>query len=210
MGLSLFLKGIGMGLLVSIPLGPVGIMCIQRTINRGLKSGVFSGVGAAAADTIYALIAGFGLSFIINFIESKQTIIQFIGALIIVAISFRIFYTNPAVQLRNQRNKKNSRFGEVFSIFIVTLSNPAVFFAFLAMFAGFNILNSSSGHIGTLTAILGIFVGSMLWWYVLSALINKFRSKIRLKNLWWLNKIMGVVVFICGVVALIDLLFKFF
>lgn len=210
MGLSLFLKGIGMGLLVSVPLGPVGIMCIQRTINRGLKSGVFSGLGAASADLFYALIAGFGLSYIINFIEAKQTIIQFIGAVIIVIVAFKIFYTNPAVQLRNQRNKKGKPFEEVISIFLVTVSNPAVFFAFLAMFAAFNVLNTSYGHAGTITTIVGVFVGSMLWWYILSAVINHFRTKIRLKNLWWLNKIMGIIVFVCGILALADVLFHIF
>lgn len=209
MGLTLFLKGIGMGLLVSVPLGPVGIMCIQRTINRGLKSGVFSGLGAATADLFYALIAGFGLTYIIGFIEAQQTIIKFFGALIIVAISFRIFYSNPARQIREQRNKKGKPFGEILSIFVITVSNPAVFFAFLAMFAAFNILNSSAGHLGTLTAISGVFVGSMLWWYILSAAINRFRSRIRLRNLWWMNKIMGVIVFICGVLALLDLFFHF-
>lgn len=199
-----------MGLLVSVPLGPVGIMCIQRTINRGLKSGVFSGLGAASADLFYALIAGFGLSYIINFIEARQTIIQFIGAIIIVAISFKIFYTNPAVQLRKQRNKKGKPLEEIISIFVVTLSNPAVFFAFLAMFAAFNVINNSAGHLGTITTIIGIFAGSMLWWYVLSAVINHFRTKIRLKNLWWLNKIMGIIVFICGIIALIDVIIRFF
>ncbi len=210
MGLSLFLKGIGMGLLVSIPLGPVGIMCIQRTINRGLKSGVFSGLGAAAADLFYALIAGFGLSYIINFIEARQTIIQIIGAIIVVFVAFKIFYTNPAVQLRKHRNKKGNHFEEIVSTFIVTLSNPAVFFAFLAMFAAFNVINSQAGHLGTITAIAGIFVGSMLWWYVLSAMINHFRTKIRLKNLWWLNKIMGVIVFLCGILALANVVFHIF
>jgi threonine/homoserine/homoserine lactone efflux protein len=209
MGINLFLKGIMMGLLVSVPLGPVGIMCIQRTINRGMKSGVFSGIGAASADTFYALIAGFGLSYVINFIEAKQSIIQFIGAIVIIVVGLRIFYTNPAIQLRKQRNKKQNPFGEFVSIFFVTLSNPAVFFAFLAMFAAFNVLHSSSGHIGTLTAITGIFAGAMLWWYVLSALISHFRSRIRLKNLWWLNKIMGIIIVICGIVVLLDLKFNF-
>ncbi|HEX3006656.1 MAG TPA: LysE family transporter [Bacteroidales bacterium] len=197
-----------MGLLVSVPLGPVGVMCIQRTINRGLKSGVFSGLGAASADLFYALIAGFGLSYIINFIEARQTIIQVIGSIIIVIVAFKIFYTNPAVQLRKHRNKKGKAFEEILSIFIVTLSNPAVFFAFLAMFAAFNVINSSYGHLGTITTIVGIFTGSMLWWYVLSAIINHFRTKIRLKNLWWLNKIMGVIVFLCGIIALADVLIR--
>lgn len=197
-----------MGLLVSAPLGPVGVMCIQRTMNRGLKSGLFSGLGAAAADVFYALIAGFGLSFIIDFIEHRQIVIQIIGAIIIVFVSFKIFYSNPAVQLRSQRNKKGKPIEEVVSIFIITVSNPAVFFAFVAMFAGFNVIDASSGHLGTITAIAGIFAGSMLWWYILSAVINHFRTKIRLKNLWWLNKIMGVIVFICGIIALAHVIFK--
>lgn len=209
MGLTLFLKGIGMGLLVSVPLGPVGIMCIQRTINKGLRSGIFSGLGAASADLFYALIAGFGLSYIINFIEARQTIIQFIGSIIVVFVAFKIFYTNPAVQLRKHRNKKGNPLEEVISIFVVTISNPAVFFAFLAMFAAFQVINTSAGYIGTITTISGIFVGSMLWWYILSAVINHFRNKIRLKNLWWLNKIMGIIVFLCGLLALADVLFHF-
>lgn len=199
-----------MGLLVSAPLGPVGVMCIQRTINRGIKSGLYSGLGASAADLFYALIAGFGLSYIIQFIEARQTIIQFIGALIVVFISFKIFNSNPAVQIRNQRNKKGKPLEEIVSIFVVTVSNPAVLFAFVFMFAGFNVLNSSSGHLGTITAIAGIFTGSMLWWYLLSAGINHFRTRIRLKNLWWMNKIMGVIVFVCGLVALVDSIIRFF
>lgn len=199
-----------MGLLVSVPLGPVGVMCIHRTVHRGMRSGIFSGVGAAAADTFYALIAGFGLSYIINFIESKQTIIQTIGAIVIFIIGIKIFYSNPAIQIRNQRNKKGKPFEEFLSIFFVTLSNPAVFFVFLALFAGFNILSSQSGHVGTLTAISGIFAGAMLWWYILSAVISKYRTKIRLRNLWWLNKIMGVIVILCGILAIADLIFNIF
>lgn len=199
-----------MGLLVSAPLGPVGVMCIQRTINRGIKSGLFSGLGASAADLFYALIAGFGLTFIIEFIEARQTVIQLIGAIIVVLIAIKIFYSNPAVQIRNQRNKKGKPLEEAISIFVVTVSNPAVFLAFVTMFAGFNVITPATGHTGTFIAIAGIFTGSMLWWYILSAVINHFRTKIRLKNLWWLNKIMGVIVFVCGIIALADVLFHFF
>ncbi len=206
----LFLKGIGMGLLVSAPLGPVGVMCIQRTINRGIKSGLASGLGAAAADLFYALIAGFGLSIIIDFIEARHTTLQIIGSVLVVAVAFKIFYSNPAAQLRNQRNKKGKYLEDFISIFVVTVSNPAVFVAFVAMFSGFKVLDSATGHTGTIVAIIGIFTGSMLWWYILSAGINHFRTKIRLRNLWWMNKIMGVIVFVCGIVALIDAMLRFF
>jgi threonine/homoserine/homoserine lactone efflux protein len=198
-----------MGILVSAPLGPVGVICIQRTINRGIKSGFISGIAAASADTVYAIIAILGLGFIVDFIKEEKYWIQLVGALLIILFAVKIFYTNPVVELRNNRNKKNKPWEEYLSIFFVTLSNPAVFFAFLAFFAWFNVVeNESAGYFSSLVLVGGIFAGALSWWYALSAVINKYRRKIRLKSIWWLNKIMGVIVFICGVVAILELFFK--
>ena len=202
----LLIKGILMGLLVSAPLGPVGVLCIQRTINRGIKSGFVSGIGAASADTVYAIIAVLGLGFVIDFIKEEKYWIQLIGALLIILFAVKIFYTNPAVEVRNRRNKKNKPLEEFFSVFFVTLSNPAVFFAFIAFFAWFNVVSEeNAGYFSALILIGGIFIGALSWWYVLSAIISKYRSRIRLKNIWWLNKIMGIIVFVCGIVALVEL-----
>ena len=200
-------KGLFLGLLVSVPLGPVGVMCIQRTINRGLKSGFVSGLGAAAADTFYALIAGVGFGFIVSFINREKYWIQLIGAIVILAISIKTFYTNPAVELRNQRNKKTKPMEEFLSVFFITLSNPVPFFVFLASFAGFNMLDENTSYLSAILLIGGVFTGAMAWWYFLSLGISKFRSKIRLKNIWWLNKIMGVIIFICGLIVLYKLYF---
>jgi threonine/homoserine/homoserine lactone efflux protein len=209
MSIWLFIKGILMGLLVSAPLGPVGVMCIQRTINRGVKSGFVSGLGAAAADTVYAIIAVLGLGFVITFIKEEKYWIQLVGALIIILFAIKIFYTNPAVEIRNKRNKKSKPLEEFISVFFVTLSNPGVFFAFIAFFAWFNVVGEENvGYFSALILIGGIFAGALSWWYILSAIINKFRKRIRLKNIWWLNKIMGIIVFICGVIALIELFVK--
>jgi Putative threonine efflux protein len=206
MSVWLFIKGILMGLLVSAPLGPIGVLCIQRTVNRGIKSGVRSGLGAALADTFYAIIAVLGLGFIINFIKEEKYWIQLFGAVLIILFAVKIFYTNPAVEVRNNRNKKSKPFEEFVSVFFVTLTNPAVFFAFIAFFAWFNVVSDEdSGYLSAVILILGIFTGAMSWWYMLSAIISKYRSRIRLKNIWWLNKIMGIIVFICGVVALVEL-----
>lgn len=209
MSFWLFFKGIIMGLLVSAPLGPVGVVCIQRTINRGVKSGFISGIGAAAADTVYAIIAVLGLGFVINFIKEEKYWIQLVGAIIIILFAIKIFYTNPAVEVRNKRNKKSKPFEEFVSIFFVTLSNPAVFFAFIAFFAWFNVVSEeNTNYFSALLLVAGIFAGALSWWYILSALISKFRKRIRLKNIWWLNKIMGIIVFICGVFALVELFLK--
>ena len=209
MSIWLFIKGILMGLLVSAPLGPVGVVCIQRTINRGVKSGFISGLGAAAADTVYAIIAVLGLGFVITFIKEEKYWIQLVGALIIILFAIKIFYTNPAVEIRNNRNKKNKPLEEFISVFFVTLSNPGVFFAFIAFFAWFNVVGEeNAGYFSALVLIGGIFTGALSWWYILSAVINKYRKRIRLKNIWWLNKIMGIIVFICGIIALIELFVK--
>jgi threonine/homoserine/homoserine lactone efflux protein len=200
-------KGLFLGLLVSVPLGPVGVMCIQRTINRGLKSGIVSGLGAAAADTFYAIIAGVGFGFIVSFINREKYWIQLIGAIVILAIAVKTFYTNPAVELRNQRNKKKKPMEEFLSVFFITLSNPVPFFVFLASFAGFNMMDENTNYLSGILLIGGIFTGAIAWWYILSLVISKFRSRIRLKNIWWLNKIMGVIIFICGLFVLYKLFF---
>ena len=200
-------KGLFLGLLVSVPLGPVGVMCIQRTINRGLKSGFISGLGAAAADTFYAILAGVGFGFIVSFINREKYWIQLIGAIVILAIAIKTFYTNPAVELRNQRNKKTKPMEEFLSVFFITLSNPVPFFVFLASFAGFNMMDENTNYFSGILLIGGVFTGAMAWWYILSFGISKFRSKIRLKNIWWLNKIMCVIIFICGLIVLYKLYF---
>ena len=207
MSFWLLIKGMLMGLLVSAPLGPVGVLCIQRTINRGVKSGFISGIGAASADTFYAIIAVLGLGFVIDFIKTEKYWIQLIGALLIMLFAVKIFYTNPAVEIRNKRNKKSKPLEEFLSVFFVTLSNPAVFFAFIAFFAWFNVVSEEASLLSAFILIGGIFTGAIIWWYTLSAVINKYRRKIRLKNIWWLNKIMGIIVFICGVITIIELYF---
>ncbi|HEX2936201.1 MAG TPA: LysE family transporter [Bacteroidales bacterium] len=194
-----------MGLLVSIPPGPVGAMCIKRTINRGIRSGVVTGIGAASADTLYAIIAGLGVGYVINFIEQERYWIQLVGAAIILIIAIKLFYTNPAVEFRNNRTKKTNLFEEFVSVFFITLSNPLVVFIFIALFAGFNLLDGPNRYISALFLIGGVFSGAMLWWFSLSVLVDRFRNRIRLKNIWWLNRILGIIVFGCGVLALLKL-----
>lgn len=200
-------KGLFLGLLVSVPLGPVGVMCIQRTINRGLKSGFISGLGAAAADTFYAILASVGFGFIVTFINREKYWIQLIGAIIIILIGIKTFYTNPAAEIRNLRNNKKKPMGEFLSVFFITLSNPVPFFVFLASFAGFNMMDENTNYLSGILLIGGIFTGALAWWYILSLGISKFRDKIRLRNIWWLNKIMGVIIVICGLIVLYKLFF---
>ncbi len=200
-------KGIVIGILASVPLGPVGVVCIQRTLNRGRLNGFASGMGAAFADTVFAIIAVLGLTFIINFVEEHQTWFKMIGGVLLILIGFRIFYTNPVVQIRRQRKNKNSIFEDFLSVFLLTLTNPLAVFIFIAVFASLGILAEEMNYFVAFCIVLGINLGAALYWFSLSSLINAFRNKFRLKSLWWINKIAGLSIILFGIAALISLLF---
>ncbi|MCB8963492.1 MAG: LysE family transporter [Bacteroidales bacterium] len=208
--LSLLLKGIIIGLVASIPLGPIGVICIQRTINKGKISGFFSGLGAATADTIFAAIAGFSLSYIINFIEERQIIIEFVGGIIVILLGLKTFYTNPVSQLRRHKKKKNKLIEDFISVLLLTSTNPFAIFFFVALFAAAGIVHHSHSMALSSVALIGVFLGGTLWWYTLSSLVNLFRHKFRLKQLWWINKIAGAVILLLGVLAIVNVVNKVF
>lgn len=208
MDVEFIIKGIIIGFLASVPLGPVGVLCIQRTINKGRLSGVFSGMGAATVDSLYALVAAFGLTFIINFIEAQRFYIEIIGAIVLIFIGAKIFYANPITQIRRHRRKKNNLVEDYFSVFLLTLSNPLALFLFVAAFAGLGIVSPDSVSSKSLFIILGVFIGAMTWWLILTFFINLFRKKFRLKQLWWINKIAGLAILIFGAVAMLYVFFK--
>jgi len=210
MALTLLLKGIMIGLLASIPLGPIGVICIQRTVNKGRASGFFSGIGAATADTIFAAIAGFSLTFIINFIEEKQRILEILGGIIIILLGIKTFYTNPVSQLRRHKKKKNKLIEDFLSVLLLTITNPFAIFLFVGIFAALGLAYTGENMALSLVTIGGVFLGGALWWFTLSSLVNLFRDKFRLKQLLWINKIAGSVIFILGVLALVNVARVFF
>ena len=206
----LLLKGIMIGLLASIPLGPIGVICIQRTINKGRLSGFISGLGAASADTIFAAIAGFSLTLIISFIEERKLVIEFIGGIIVILLGIKTFYTNPVSQLRRHKKKKNKLFEDFLSVLLLTITNPFAIFLFVAMFAALNIVYDGQKLIISFVPLFGVLLGASLWWFTLSTLVNLFRKKFRLKQLWWINKIAGAVIFFLGVLAIIDVIREYY
>ncbi len=196
-----FLDGMLVGFSASVPLGPIGVLCIQRTLQHGRMSGLVSGFGAAVSDMIYAIIAGFSLSYIVTFIEAQIFWIQLGGVIILTGLGIKIFRTNPAVQLRRQKAGNHSLFGDFISSFFLTLSNPLAIFLFIAFFASFRVLKPEYGLMGHLIIISGVFLGAAGWWTILTSLVALFRSKINLRRLYWINKIAGalIVIFVISV-----------
>lgn len=208
MGVEFLIKGLIVGFLASIPLGPVGVLCIQRTINKGRYSGLISGMGAATVDMFFALVAALGLTYIINFIEEKQFFIQLIGGGVLIFLGTKIFNTNPIKQIRKHRRKKNKLIEDYLSVLFLTLSNPLAVFLFIAAFAGIGMVTSNDSSLKSSLIILGVFLGATLWWSTLTFLIDFFRKHFRLKQLWWINKIAGVLIIVFGVVAMLSVFFK--
>ncbi len=208
MELMLLLKGIAVGLLASIPLGPIGVLCIQRNINKGRLSGFFSGMGAAFADTVFATIAGFSLTFIMDFIEEWKTEFQIGGGILILLLGLKIFMTNPISQMRKTRRQKNRLFEDFFSVFLLTVSNPMAIFLFVALFAGVNVVADGENFMSAGAILGGVLFGASLWWFTLTSFVNIYRKRFRLRQLWWINKIAGAVVMLIGVATIVELLFK--
>jgi len=203
MWLGILAKGFILGLLVSIPLGPVGALCIQRTISKGYKAGLLGGLGAASADLFYALIAGFGISVVVDWLIKVRKWIQIGGAFIFMFMAYKVFYTNPAIQIRRHRHKKHRPLEDFMMTFLLTFSNPTPVFVFMAAFAGF-IVHEKLNYFDIVLSIAGVFIGCLSWWFILVSGVNMFRNKIRLRHLLWINKITGAVVFVCALLLLIE------
>ena len=208
-----FIKAVLVGVCGSIPVGPVAVLCIQRTLNKGRASGVISGAGAAVADTIFAAFAIFGLAIVQRLIKDNEPYFLLIGGAILVALGIRVYFTNPIVQLRKSRAKKGKFVEDFVSVFLLTISNPATIFFLLGLLALVNLnLSSESGGFDVTVVLWGVCIGAFLWWFALVSLVNRFRKKFRLKQLWITNRISGIVIFVTGFISLIDsiwlLLFK--
>ena len=206
MDLIIFLRGLIIGLMVSLPMGPIGVLVLQRTLNRGRLNGFMSGMGAATADTIFALIAVFGMKFVIDFITTYKPLLEVIGGILIVIIGYRIFNTHPGIQIRKHRQKPSPAYRDYISALVLTLSNPLYIFVFIAFFAGVNLVSDNHvlKNLPSVIIVLGVSTGTFCWYFLLSTLANVFRGKLRLKRLFWINRISGTVIIVFGIFAISD------
>lgn len=202
------LKGLIIGILISMPLGPIAIMIIQRTVNKSLKSGIVSALGATTGDVIYAIIAGFSLSYIISFIREYQTFFQFFGASVLFILGIYVFRKNPTKSLRKFRRQGTKYYQDFFSTLLIVLSNLLIVLFYIAIFAGVGITFSFNHFAETCQIILGFALGCIAWWFLLTSIINMMRHKLNLHILWWFNKISGVIIMVFAVSTAVLFLIK--
>ncbi len=207
MGLEVFLKGIVIGLVASIPLGPVGLMCVQRTLSKSHRSGFVSGLGAATADSLFATVALFSLTFVMSFIENNMAVIKALGGISVVIVGVTIFLKNPVVQIRrNRAGKGQNLWSDYLSIFFITLTNPAYILIFVALFAALGD-HAGDGTGNGLVVILGVLTGASTWWFLLTFCVGLLRRKFRPRHLLWMNRISGSAIVILGAAAILSIFF---
>ncbi len=200
MWLLTLLKGILVGICASIPLGPVGVICVQQTVNRGRRAGFASGYGAALADTLFASVAFLSLSVVLDFIEAYRQLIQVCGGLLLIVLGFITFVRNAVKQFRKDRAAKKKNYAQDFVyVFLLTLTNPLTVFIFLTLFAAFGMHDPQGGGLWILIpTLVGVHLGAASWWYALTYAVSRFQSFFRLRQVWWFNKISGLVIMLLG------------
>lgn len=205
----MIISGISIGVIVSAPMGPVGILCIQRTLNRGRWSGFFTGVGAALSDIFYCLLTAFGLSLIEGVINDNQTIIQLIGSIVLIGFGIYLFKKNPTKQLKKPIASASSIKKDIITGFLFTFSNPFILFLIIGLFARFNFLQAHLKFYHYIVGFLFIFIGATLWWYVVTYFVDKVRTHFNLRSMWLINRIIGSIVLLFALVGIIKSFIEF-
>ncbi len=198
--MHIYLRGLLIGISIAAPVGPIGVLCIRRTLAEGRLSGLVSGLGAATADAVYGMIAGFGLTFISVFLVAQQNWLSFFGGIFLCYLGIRTFLSHPpqdAAQAESQGLLRN-----YLSIFFLTLTNPMTILSFAAIFAGVGLADSTRDYASAVWLVLGVFCGSALWWLILGFGVSLFRERVTPQWMLWINRVSGIIVFAFGVLAL--------
>lgn len=197
-------RGIVIGLMVSIPLGPMGVLIIQKTLQKGALAGFVAGMGAACADLFYATVAAFGIGFVVNIIQAHELVLQIVGGIFLLIVGLKIYFDNPLKQIRmKKRVSKKGLLGDFLALFFLTVSNPVAIVVFMAVFAGASVFGEEPSFRIELFVLTGVLLGAGLWWYTLSLLVNLFRKRFRLRVLIRINRISGFIITLLGILVIL-------
>jgi threonine/homoserine/homoserine lactone efflux protein len=203
--LDIIFKGFIIGVVVSAPMGPVGVLCVQRTLNKGRWYGFVTGLGASLSDICYALLTGYGMSFVMDYINKNEFILQLLGSLMLLAFGYYTFRTNPvsAIHPVNQNRPKGSYLHNFITAFVVCFSNPLIIFLFIGLFARFAVVQQGVVLFEAVTSYVAIAIGALTWWFLITFVINKIRKHFNLRGIWIINRVFGVLVMLFSVIGLI-------
>lgn len=203
--LEIVIKGMIIGIVASAPMGPVGVLCIQRTLNKGRAYGLVTGTGAALSDILYALLTGYGLSFIYDIISNQATLfwLQIIGASIMFVFGLHTFRTNPMKNTRNVSRNKSSLLQNGVTGFFITLSNPTIILLFLGLFTPLNFMLPEQPFFMQCIGYMSIFGGALLWWFFITYAVSKLRVHFDVRGIRIINRVIGAVVMVGSLIGII-------
>ena len=199
-----YIQGLIIGFSIAAPVGPIGVLCIQRSLTKGRVSGFVSGVGAATADAVYGSLAGFGITTVSAFLVNQQAWIRLVGGVFLVYLGLRIWHSEP----RGSEAAAGSRglAADYASTFALTLSNPLTIISFAAIFSGLGLAGAARGPTAAVALVAGVFSGSTLWWVILSTGVGFFKARLLSGGMRWVNRVSGTIVGAFGLVAFLSLL----
>lgn len=195
-----WLKGAILGFSIAAPVGPIGVLCIRRTLANGMLTGFLSGVGTASADAVYGCIAAFGITIISTFLLDNRFFLHLMGGLFLLYLGYTTFRSTPAEKTADADNK--GLFCSYTSAFFLTLTNPATIMSFIAVFSGLGIGAADGDYRLGGFMVLGVFTGSLLWWLILSASVNVLRDKLTQQYFKKVNQLSGLIIFFFGMLSL--------
>ncbi|NPD92609.1 LysE family translocator [Xylanibacter muris] len=212
--LNFIFKGILIGLIASAPMGPVGVLCVQRTLNKGRWYGFITGIGAAVSDIIYAAITGLGMSLVMDFVNNSQNrfYLQIVGSILLLAFGLFTYRTDPTKNMRKSGNNKGTLFHNGVTAFLVTVSNPLIILLFMALFAQFAFVLPNHPF-EMCVGFMSIVGGALLWWFGLTWLVDKVRGIFDATGIKLINQVIGSIVVICSIIMLFGTfanLYRFF
>ena len=195
-------------------MGPVGVLCVQRTLNKGRWYGFITGIGAAVSDMIYAAITGYGMSYVMDVLSNQQTkmYLQIVGSVMLLLFGLYTYRSDPTKKIHNSGHGKGSLWHNGVTAFLVTFSNPLIIFLFLACYAQFAFVMPNHPF-EMFVGFLSIVFGALLWWYGLTWLIDKIRGKFDANGIKIINQFIGAVVVLCSIIMFLGTvtnLYRFF
>lgn len=199
MELGLFIRGLIIGFSIAAPVGPIGVLCIRRTLADGRTSGFLSGLGAATADALYGCVAGFGLTVISGFLVDQRFWIQLIGGIFLLALGIKTLRTVPAE--RAAAASGTGLAASYASTLLLTLTNPMTILSFAGIFAALGVADTGGDFSAAALLVLGVFVGSAAWWLLLSGGVGLLREKLSSGVLRWTNRLSGAILLVFGILA---------
>ncbi|MFY9362822.1 MAG: LysE family translocator [Dysgonamonadaceae bacterium] len=201
---EIIVKGFIIGLLVASPMGPINMLCIQRTLNRGWKHGFATGIGAMLSDLTYALITLIGVGMVSDFVSNNETTIQLVGSIVLLLFGFGVFRSNPLKGWTPQMRAEETRYMKDFiSSFLLTFSNVAIILVFITLYARFQFNPLAEGNVPLIVGMTSIALGALLWWTFITLFVSRLRKYFNRRGLIMLNRLVGTILMVLGAVGII-------